>query len=83
MADANQAIKLAFDPGLNAFRFVEGGLGIRVAETPVSVFIKAPTALPADGTLQNGEITFAIDEAGNNVEIKVKESGGTVFTKVI
>lgn len=38
----------------------------------------APTAQTADGNLNNSEISFSVDEAGNNLKVKVKYSNGTV-----
>lgn len=38
----------------------------------------ANTAAPADASLDNGDVAFWVDEATNDLKVKVKYSGGTV-----
>lgn len=42
-----------------------------------AVFITAATSLPADSSLESGEIAFALDETNDEVEYKAKYSDGT------
>jgi hypothetical protein len=42
------------------------------------VIQKANNAAIADVDLSNSEMSFYIDESGNNLVVKVKYSGGTV-----
>lgn len=43
------------------------------------VFQAAPNSAPTDGDLQAGEITFYLDESGNNLIVRVKYSDGTTL----
>lgn len=167
MTDANQAIKLAFDSALNAFRFVDGNwpdgtvalpgakftleVGTGVSRPGAGIFafstvgvermrfdgniitfpaasqihgpaeirvsssgtfkiggsqamkdavaasgrllelgtqfngcsIKADASAPTDTDLVNGSMNFWIDEVADEVEIRVKKSDGTLFSKTI
>jgi hypothetical protein len=49
-----------------------------VIRTSDVVRIDAANSAPADAVLGNGEITFWLDESGNNLAFKVKYSSGTV-----
>ena len=55
----------------------------RVRADDRGVFLHAPSSAPADAALSNGQISFSIDETNDEVDVKVKESGGTVFTVTI
>ena len=43
-------------------------------------YIACPATAAADGDLNNSELHFSVDEAGNTLDIKVKYSTGTVKT---
>lgn len=41
-----------------------------------------PTAFPADADLENGELTFRVDEASSTLEVRVKKSNASLLTGV-
>lgn len=45
------------------------------------IFQKAPATALADGSLINGTIHFYLNEPSNQLLVKVKESGGSVYTR--
>jgi hypothetical protein len=50
-----------------------GGSGVYVTSS-------APAAAPTDGNLANGQISFYLDESGNNLKVRVRYSDGTLKT---
>jgi len=47
------------------------------------VYLACPTAICDDADLVNGEVSFAVDEANHELDIKVKYSDGTVKTGTV
>lgn len=48
-----------------------------------AVALGAPPSAPTDGNLINGQVSFYLDEVGNNLKIRVKYSNGTLKTATI
>lgn len=47
------------------------------------LFIKTNTTVTPDADIQNSELSFYLDETGNNLKVKLKYSNGTVKTGVV
>ena len=47
------------------------------------VFLDAPAAAAADGDLANGQVTFWVDAANNEIELKAKDSAGDVINVTV
>jgi hypothetical protein len=60
-----------------------GTATIQATTTLGGVVQPAPNAAPADGGLTNGSISLYLDEAGNNLKVRVKYSNGTLKTATI
>ena len=48
-----------------------------------AIITEAPSSAPSDGSFANGELAFWIDAAGDEVEVKGKDSAGDVITATI
>jgi hypothetical protein len=62
--------------------------GTMAAKTPLTlinnaVFLSADPAAPVDADLANSNISFYLDEAGNNLKVRVKYSNGTLKTATV
>lgn len=51
--------------------------------TGTRVFIKAPNSAPTDGDIPNSCLTMRLDEAGDEISIRVRYSDGTLKTGVV
>jgi hypothetical protein len=47
------------------------------------VYVYAPNSAPTDANIENNQITFYLDEAGNKLDIRVRYSSGTLKTGAI
>src|SRR5207245_11673956 len=48
-----------------------------------AVALGAPSSAPTDANLNNSNISFWLDETGNNLKVRVKYSSGTLKTATI
>ena len=48
-----------------------------------AVALSAPSSAPTDGDLNNSNISFYLDQSGNNLKVRVKYSNGTLKTATI
>ena len=47
------------------------------------IFQNTPASAPTDSDLANGQVSFYLDEAGNNLKVRVKYSSGTLKTATV
>jgi len=64
------------------------GIGSAVPDAIIDIngdraILPAPAATPADATLNNSQYSVYLDETGDQIGFKWKESGGSVFTQIV
>lgn len=63
---------------------IAGSLDIRMDDNRTDqIALRAPASAPTTARMNNGSLSFYLDEGGNNLKVTVKYSGGTVKTATI